>query len=73
MFERIAVEPQVCSGKPCIRGTRIMIKNILGLVAGGYDLEKILKTYPELEEEDIRQALDYVAFVVDDERVIAGG
>jgi uncharacterized protein (DUF433 family) len=73
VFERIAVEPQVCSGKPCIRGTRIMIKNILGLVAGGYDLEKILKTYPELEEEDIRQALDYVAFVVDDERVIAGG
>lgn len=73
MFERIAVDPQVCSGKPCIRGTRIMVKNILGLVAGGYDLEKILKTYPELEEEDIRQALDYAAFVVDDERVIAGG
>jgi uncharacterized protein (DUF433 family) len=50
-----------------------MVKNILGLVAGGYDLEKILKTYPELEEEDIRQVLDYAAFVVDDERVIAGG
>jgi uncharacterized protein (DUF433 family) len=72
VFERIAVDSQICSGKPCIRGTRIMVKNILGLVAGGYDLEKILKTYPELEEADIRQALDYAAFVVDDERVITG-
>jgi len=73
MFERVVVDPQVCNGKPCIRGTRIMVKNILGLVAGGYDLARILKTYPELEGEDIRQALDYAAFVVDDERVIAGG
>jgi len=73
MFERVVVDSQVCSGKPCIRGTRIMVKNILGLVAGGYDLARILKTYPELEMEDIRQALDYAAFVVDDERVIVGG
>jgi len=50
-----------------------MVKNILGLVAGGYDLDRILKSYPELDAEDIREALDYAAFVVDDERVIAGG
>jgi len=73
MFERVVVDPQVCGGKPCVRGTRIMVKNILGLVAGGYDLDRILRTYPELDAEDIREALDYAAFVVDDERVIAGG
>ena len=50
-----------------------MVKNILGLVAGGYDVGKIRQTYPELSEEDIRQALDYAAFVVDDEKVIASG
>jgi len=72
MFERVVVDPQVCGGKPCVRGTRIMVKNILGLVAGGYDLDRILKTYPELDAEDIREALDYAAFVVDDERVITG-
>ena len=71
MFERISVDPEICSGKPCIRGTRIMVKNILGMISGGYDFVRITKAYPELTEEDIREALDYAAYVVDDVHVVS--
>lgn len=61
---RITVDPKICSGKPCLRGTRIMVKNILGMIAGGYTIEKILKAYPELTREDVVGALDYVSAFV---------
>ena len=67
---RITVDPQICSGKPCIRGTRIMVKNILGIIAGGYSIEKILETYPELTSADVTAALDYARHVIDEEKVI---
>lgn len=70
MRDRISVDPQVCSGKPCIRGTRIMVKNILGMIAGGYTLEKILQAYPELTHEDVSEALEYASEVIDEEKVI---
>ena len=70
MTDRISVDPEVCSGKPCIRGTRIMIKNILGMIAGGYTIEKILEAYPELTRDDITAALDYAHQVIDEEKVI---
>ena len=57
MDDRISVDPQVCGGKPCIRGTRIMVRNILGMIAGGYTIDKILQTYPELTHEDVAAAL----------------
>jgi uncharacterized protein (DUF433 family) len=71
MNERIVTDPAVCSGKPVIRGTRIMVKNILGLVAGGYSLERILLTYPELAKEDVSAALEYAATMVAEEQVYA--
>jgi uncharacterized protein (DUF433 family) len=71
MDDRIRVDPQVCSGKPCIRGTRIMVKNILGMVAGGYAIERILAAYPELVREDVQAALEYASRVIDEEKVIA--
>lgn len=49
----ITVDPKICSGKPCIRGARIMVKNIPGMIAGGYTIEKILEAYPELTREDV--------------------
>lgn len=58
MSDRIIVDPQICSGKPMIRGTRIMVKNILGMVAGGYTVERILQAYPELTAADVSAALD---------------
>jgi uncharacterized protein (DUF433 family) len=67
---RITVDPQICSGKPCIRGTRIMLKNILGMVAGGYSIERIVAAYPELSREDISEALEYASEVIDEEKVI---
>lgn len=70
MQERITSDPKICSGKPHIRGTRIMVKNILGMVAGGYTLDKILKSYPELTAEDVSAALDYASQVIDEEKVI---
>ena len=58
--DRIVVDPAVCSGKPTIRGTRIMVRNILGMIAGGYTTERIMKAYPELSENDISAALDKI-------------
>jgi len=66
----IVVDPDMCGGKPVIRGTRIMVRNILGMVAGGYTVGRILKAYPELKEDEVRCALEYAAAVVDEEQVI---
>ena len=73
MLERITVDPNICSGKPSIKGTRIMVKNILGMLAGGYTSERVISAYPELAPEDIAAALEYASQVVDEEKVIARG
>ena len=67
---RIAVDPGICSGKPCVRGTRILIKNILGMFAGGYTVDRILAAYPELTREDVEAAVEYATRVLDEEKVI---
>lgn len=54
-----------------IRGTRIMVRNILGMVAGGYSIDRILESYPDLRREDVAAALEYAARVVDEDQVIA--
>lgn len=71
MNEFVVVDPKICSGKPIIRGTRIMVKNILGMVAGGYAVDQIVEVYPELTQEMVRAALQYAAAVIDAEQVIA--
>jgi uncharacterized protein (DUF433 family) len=71
-MDRIEINPAVCSGKPVIRGTRIMVRNILGMVAGGYTVDRILDAYPDLAREDVNAALEYAAHVIDVEQVIAG-
>ena len=70
MNELIVVDTKICSGKPVIRGTRIMVKNILGMVAGGYTVDQILAAYPELTEEMVQAALEHVAAVIDEEQII---
>ena len=67
----IIVDPKICSGKPAIRGTRIMVRNILGMVAGGYTVDRILSAYPELTREMVQAVLEYAAAVIDEEQVIA--
>jgi uncharacterized protein (DUF433 family) len=71
MNDFIIVDPKICSGKPVIRGSRIMVKNILGMVAGGYSIDQILNAYPELSREMVQAALEYASIVIDEEQVIA--
>jgi uncharacterized protein (DUF433 family) len=59
---RITFYPQVMGGKPCIRGLRVTVGTIVGLVAAGHSTAEILQAYPYLEEEDVRQALAYAAW-----------
>jgi len=59
---RITFDASVMGGKPCIRGLRVTVGTIVGLVAVGYSTTAILKAYPYLEEEDIREALAYAAW-----------
>jgi uncharacterized protein (DUF433 family) len=70
-LSRIEINPAICAGKPVIRGTRIMVRNILGMVAGGYTVDKIVASYPELGREDVVAAVEYAADVVDEVQVIA--
>jgi len=59
---RITFDPNVMGGKPCIRGLRVTVGTLVGLVATGYSFADILKSYPYLEEEDLREALAYAAW-----------
>jgi uncharacterized protein (DUF433 family) len=61
-LNRITFDPNIMGGKPCIRGLRVTVGMIVGLVAAGYSTADILKAYPYLEEEDIREALTYAAW-----------
>ena len=63
-FTRITVEPDKMGGVPCIRGLRIPVATVVGMVADGMSEKEILKAYPDLEAEDIRQALHYAAEAV---------
>ena len=59
--ERISVEPNVCHGKACIKGTRIMVSVVLDNLAASEPVERILKNYPTLKPEDVQAALRYAA------------
>lgn len=61
-LERITINPQVMGGKPCIRGIRITVGTITGLLAAGKTNEEILELYPDLEKEDIFAALAYATW-----------
>jgi uncharacterized protein (DUF433 family) len=61
-LSRITIDPEVMGGKPCIRGLRVTVGTVVGLVASGHSPADILRLYPYLEEEDIREALAYAAW-----------
>lgn len=61
LLERITVEPGKCGGRPCIRGTRLRVADVLELLAAGASQEEILADYPFLEADDIKAALLYAA------------
>ena len=69
-LKRIVVDPDICSGKPTIQGTRIMVSNILGMFSGDYSINWILKSYPELSRLDVISALEYASQMIDGEEKV---
>jgi len=65
-LDRITRNPEVMGGKPCLRGMRVTVGMIVGLVAAGHSDAEILAAFPYLEEEDIRQAIAYAAWRVEE-------
>lgn len=65
-FERITADPEVMAGVPCIRGTRIPVATVVGMVAEGMTDQEILDDYPQLNREDVREALRFAAAAVDE-------
>ena len=63
-FDRITINPEVMGGQPCIRGLRIHASLVVKLVSMGKTADDIIKSYPELEKEDIQQALKFAAWMV---------
>ena len=65
ILERITVDSEICGGRPCIRGLRVRVKDILEMLAGGSTRAEILADFPYLEDEDITAALEFAARAVD--------
>lgn len=66
LMDRITTQPDVMGGKPTIRGLRVTVGTIIGLLAAGHSIEEVLEDYPYLEEADIRAALQYAAWRVEE-------
>jgi uncharacterized protein (DUF433 family) len=66
-LDRITVTPNICLGQPTIRGMRITVSVILKMLAGGQSVQDVLAAYPELEREDVQQAMKYAAWIVSDQ------
>lgn len=67
MFDRITFDPNIMGGRACIRGMRITVAHVVNLVANGMTVAEILANYPDLEAEDIREALRYAAYLAREE------
>jgi uncharacterized protein (DUF433 family) len=70
LLERISVDPRICHGKPCIKGTRIMVSVVLDNLAAGLTAEEIMAEYPPLTMEDIQAAIAYAAELAHEEELI---
>jgi uncharacterized protein (DUF433 family) len=66
-LDRITINPDICLGQPTIRGMRITVSVILKMLANGKSIEEVLAAYPELETDDVQQAMRFAAWVVSDQ------
>jgi uncharacterized protein (DUF433 family) len=64
-YPSISVDPNVCFGKPCIKGTRIPVSSLLSYISGGMSIEVLLKEFPSLTNDDVMQAIAFAAETVD--------
>lgn len=67
MFERLTFDPKIMGGRACIRGMRIPVSVIVGQIAHGATYEEILQEFPDLEREDIQEALEYAAWLAQEQ------
>ena len=65
MSERVSIRPEVCHGKPVIKGTRVLVSTLLGALAGGDSIDTLLEDYPNITEEDIASALEFASELSD--------
>ena len=70
MFDRITFDPLIMGGRACIRGMRMTVSLVVNLVANGMSTEDIVREYPDLEAEDIRQALQYASALANEDVVL---
>ncbi|MCP3678069.1 MAG: DUF433 domain-containing protein [Deltaproteobacteria bacterium] len=73
MSDIISADPKICHGKPTIKGTRIMVANILSLYLGGFREDKIVEYYPELSNEDVKATIDYARTLIPEDELEGGG
>ena len=71
-FDRITIDPAVMNGQPCIRGMRLTVKRVVQAVALYPDRRELKHEYPELEDDDVRQPLEFAASYLDDEEIRLG-
>lgn len=70
IWDHISIDPKICHGKPCIKGTRIPVAVILGALGAGASTEELIEEYPPITEEDIRAAILYAAMLADEETIL---
>jgi len=67
MYERITIDPNICHGQACVKGTRVPVYQIIRMLANGDSIEDLLQEYPSLKREDILACLDYAASLAEEE------
>jgi uncharacterized protein (DUF433 family) len=67
MHDRISIDPKICHGQACIRGTRIPVAQILGMLANGDSIDRLIKAYPTIDEPDIQACLGYAALLAEEQ------
>ncbi|QDU90093.1 hypothetical protein Pla175_34930 [Pirellulimonas nuda] len=72
LLSRITIDPQVCHGKPCVRGLRYPVETLLGLLSSGMSTDEVLEDYEDLERDDLLAVLAYAARLAQTRRIAAG-
>jgi uncharacterized protein (DUF433 family) len=67
MFDRISIDSKICHGQACIKGTRIPVHQIIGMLANGDTIESLLRAYPQINREDILACLEYAAWLAEEQ------
>ena len=67
MYDRISIDPKVCHGQACIKGTRIPVHQLVRMLANGDTIDELIEEYPSLERQDILACLDYVASLAEEQ------